>query len=211
MQTSDLIEQLATRLGPTPSRTRRLGIAIAVGGVVALGLVWLLFGFRADLVSALFTSTFWMKWGFTLATAAAAFFLCLRLARPESKPGWLLVALLVPILVLTIIACIQLMNTPAAERGMIWFGHSAIQCLSCIPVLALPLLFGVLWAFRQFAPTRLRLAGFTAGLLAGAAAAAVYALHCEETAPAFVATWYSVGMLLPALLGLVVGPRVLRW
>ena len=51
----------------------------------------------------------------------------------------------------------------------------------------------------------------SAGLLAGSAAAVVYALHCEETAPAFVATWYSAGMFLPALLGLIIGPRVLRW
>ncbi|MGH8188695.1 MAG: NrsF family protein, partial [Steroidobacteraceae bacterium] len=27
----------------------------------------------------------------------------------------------------------------------------------------------------------------------------------------FVATWYSAGILIPALLGLVVGPRALRW
>ena len=211
MQTSDLIEQLATRLGPTPSRRRRLGIALAVGGVVALGLVWVLLGFRTDLIGAVFTSTFWMKWAFALATAAAAFVLCVRLARPESKPGWLPVTLVMPFVVLIAVACIQLVNTPAAVRRTIWFGDTALQCLWCIPVLAVPLLLGVLWAFRQFAPTRLRLAGFSAGLLAGAAAAAVYALHCDETATAFVATWYSVGMLLPAMLGLILGPRVLRW
>ena len=94
---------------------------------------------------------------------------------------------------------------------MMWMGHSAIQCFWCIPLLAGPLLLGALWAFRQFAPTRLRLAGFSAGLLAGAVAAVVYALHCDEAAPAFVATWYGAGMLFPALLGFVIGPRVLRW
>jgi len=42
-------------------------------------------------------------------------------------------------------------------------------------------------------------------------AAVVYAVHCTESAAAFVATWYTFGMLLPALLGLLIGPRVLRW
>jgi hypothetical protein len=211
MQTNELIEQLTAGLRPTPSRARRLGIAIAVGGVIALGLVWAVLGFRADLTGALFTSSFWMKWGFALATAALAFFLCTQLARPESKPGLWPVAVLVPIFALIGIACIQMLSVPAPERRMIWVGQSALQCLWCIPVLAVPLLFGVLWAFRQFAPTRLRLAGFSAGLLAGAAAAVVYALHCDETTAAFVATWYSAGMLVPAILGLIVGPRVLRW
>jgi hypothetical protein len=210
-RTDALIEQLATRLGPPPSRERRFAITIAFGVAIALGLVGLLLGFRADLAGAVFTSTLWMKWGFALVTAAAAFFLCVRLARPESKPGWWPFALLLPILVLVVTACVQLVSTPAPERRMIWLGNSAAQCLWCIPLLAVPLLIGALWAFRQFAPTRLRLAGFSAGLLAGAAAAAVYALHCDETEPAFVATWYSAGMLLPALIGLVLGPRVLRW
>lgn len=70
---------------------------------------------------------------------------------------------------------------------------------------------GILWAFRKFAPTRPRLAGFCSGGLAGTVAAVVYAVHCTESAAAFVATWYTFGMLLPALLGLLIGPRVLRW
>jgi hypothetical protein len=119
--------------------------------------------------------------------------------------------LLVPILALGVAACVEMMAAPHPERQMILLGHSAVQCLWCIPLLAVPLLIAILWAFRFFAPTRLRLAGFSAGLLAGATAAVMYTLHCEETAAAFVATWYSAGMLLPALLGWLIGPRVLRW
>ena len=211
MQTDDLIEQLAANLKPAPSRARRFGIGLALGSVIALVFVSAILGFRPDLAGAVLTSTFWMKWGFTLLTAAAAFALCVRLARPESKPGWWPVALLLPVLAIVVIACIQLVSVPAGERQMMWMGHSAVQCFWCIPLLAGPLLLGALWAFRQFAPTRLRLAGFSAGLLAGATAAVVYALHCDETAPAFVATWYAAGMLLPALVGLIIGPRVLRW
>ena len=211
MQTNELIEELASDLQPTPSRARRLATAVIAGAAAALVLVWSLFGFRADLSVAMLTAPFWMKWAFALVTAAIAFVLCARLARPESKPGWWPVALTVPLFVLAIFACIELVNAPPAERQMLWMGSSAFQCFWCIPALAAPFLLGALWAFRRFAPTHLRLAGFSAGVLSGAAAAAVYALHCDEVAPAFVATWYSAGMLLPGVLGLTLGPRLLRW
>ena len=211
MKTADLIERLATDLRPTPPRAQWLGIAILVGAALALGLLWVFFGLRADLAGALLTPAFWMKWGLALVTATAAFFLCVRLARPEGKPGWWPIGLVLPILAVGVIACVEMMGAPHPERRMIWMGHSAVQCLWCIALLAAPLLIAILWAFRSFAPTRPRLAGFSAGLLAGAAAAVMYALHCDETAAAFVATWYSAGMLLPALIGLLVGPRLLRW
>jgi hypothetical protein len=64
---------------------------------------------------------------------------------------------------------------------------------------------------RQLAPTRLRLAGAGAGLLAGALGATVYGLHCPETGAAFVATWYSLGVATWAAIGAALGPRLLRW
>jgi hypothetical protein len=211
MQTTDLIERLATDLRPTPHRAKWLAVAIFGGAVLALLLLWAFFGLRPDLAGAVLTSAFWMKWGFALAIATAAFFLCARLARPEGKAGWWPIGLLLPILTLGVVACVEMMAAPQAERQMMWLGHTAVQCMWCIPLLAAPLLIAILWAFRFFAPTRPRLAGFSAGLLAGAAAAVLYALHCDETALAFVATWYSAGMLFPALLGFLIGPRVLRW
>lgn len=211
MKTTELIDRLAIELRPTPRRARRLGIAVFIGGVFALAGLWLFLGLRPDLVSAIFTGELWMKMAFTVAIALAAFFLCARLARPEGKPGWWLLGLALPILAIGVTACVEMMATTLPERHMLWMGHTAVQCMWCIPLLALPLLIGVLWAFRFFAPTRLRLAGFSAGLLAGAGAAALYTLHCEESGMAFVATWYSAGMLSPALLGWLIGPRVLRW
>jgi len=211
MQTTDLIERLATDLRPTRSRVRLLGIATLIGAAVSVGLLLWVLGIRSDLARAIFTAAFWMKWGLALATGVVAFLLCVRLARPESKPGSLPLFLLLPLFAFSVAACLQLMNATHTERWGMWLGHSAVQCFWCIPLLAIPLLLGVLWAFRFLAPTRLRLAGFSAGLLAGAVAAVIYALSCQETSAAFVATWYSAGMLFPALIGLIIGARVLRW
>jgi hypothetical protein len=38
-----------------------------------------------------------------------------------------------------------------------------------------------------------------------------YALACAEPSPAFVAAWYTLGILATGALGAALGPRVLRW
>jgi hypothetical protein len=48
-------------------------------------------------------------------------------------------------------------------------------------------------------------------LFAGALGAFGYALACDELALPFVAAWYTLGVLLTAGLGALLGPRVLRW
>jgi hypothetical protein len=85
------------------------------------------------------------------------------------------------------------------------------MCPWIIAALAIPIFIAALWALRGLAPTRQRWAGFSAGCLAGAAAAALYAIHCRDAAAAFVFSWYTAGILLPGLVGMLIGPRVLRW
>jgi len=69
----------------------------------------------------------------------------------------------------------------------------------------------VFWAMRGLAPTRPPLAGTAAGLLAGTVGALVYCLHCPEMGAPFIASWYLLGMLMPALLGAFLGRFLLRW
>jgi hypothetical protein len=47
--------------------------------------------------------------------------------------------------------------------------------------------------------------------LAGGVGATVYGLYCQETAAAFVATWYTLGVAACAAVGALLGPRILRW
>jgi hypothetical protein len=55
------------------------------------------------------------------------------------------------------------------------------------------------------------LAGSVAGLLAGGIAAAVYAAHCDNDSPLFVATWYTLAIAGLALLGAIGASRFARW
>jgi hypothetical protein len=213
MQTTDLIDRLASDLRPTSQRAawKRLTVALSVGSVVALGAAWLSLGLGNDFAAMLLTSSLWMKWAYALGVSAAALSLCVRLARPEGAPGALPFLLGVPLLMLGAIALMEVAGVPADERRDLWLGRTAVMCPWIIAALAIPIFVAVLLAFRKLAPTRQRLAGFSAGCLAGAAAAGVYAIHCNETAAAFVVTWYTAGILLPGLVGVLIGSRVLRW
>jgi hypothetical protein len=90
-------------------------------------------------------------------------------------------------------------------------GSSWLKCPPSVLALSLPALAAVLWAVRGMAPTQPRTAGFAAGLLAGGVGAFGYALSCPEESPAFVAVWYSLGIVLTGAVGAALGPRLLRW
>jgi hypothetical protein len=97
------------------------------------------------------------------------------------------------------------------QRVQLIQGETWQICPLLIALLSVPALASVFWGIRGLAPTRLRLTGACGGLLAGAMATAVYCLHCPEMQVPFWGLWYSAGMLLPAVAGAMLGPRLLRW
>jgi hypothetical protein len=90
-------------------------------------------------------------------------------------------------------------------------GHSSRVCAFLVTFTALPALAAIFWALRRMAPTRLGLAGLGAGLLAGAVGAFVYSFHCTEGSAPFIGIWYSLGIVLTAVIGGVLGRSLLRW
>ena len=90
-------------------------------------------------------------------------------------------------------------------------GQSNRQCLVSIGLMSVPLLAATLWALRRGASTRPALSGALAGLLSGATAAAVYAVHCTEDSPLFYAVWYVLAILVATAIGAVLGRSLLRW
>ena len=66
-----------------------------------------------------------------------------------------------------------------------------------------------LFALRRGAPSRPTVAGAFAGLLSAGLAATLYAAHCTDDSPMFVATWYSLAAVIVAAIGAFAGSRVL--
>jgi len=84
-------------------------------------------------------------------------------------------------------------------------------CLMAIPLMSLPLLAGALIGLRHGAPARPAVAGAIAGMLSAGLAATLYASHCTDDSPLFVATWYTVATALVSAIGALAGAKLLRY
>jgi hypothetical protein len=213
MKTDELIAMLARggAAADVNALRRRYGVALGWGALAAALLMALVLGVRPDIVEAAALPMFWLKIAVPAAIAAAAMLATLRLSRPGARPGSVTAMLAAPVLVVWVIAAFALWSAAPPERPELILGHSWAECLVNIGFLAAPVLVAMLWAARRAAPTRPALTGAALGLTAGALGAAVYALHCDEMAAPFLATWYLLGMTIPALVGAGVGMRLLRW
>jgi len=213
MRTDDLIERLSGALEPAPKGqvVRVLGLGMGAGALLSALLMTATIGIRADLIEAMGGSAFWLKFVYTLVVAGLALAIVDRLARPDGTAGRFALLLAVPILVMAVLAAREFLPADATIQHALIMGHSARVCSILIATLALPLFAGLFWSLRRLAPTRLTEAGAAAGLLAGSAAATIYAFHCTESTPTFILLWYSAGILATALLGAALGRMLLRW
>ena len=213
MKTDELVALLARDVTPVKRAALPMSLFLLalVGAVVAFAIMVPWLGIRPDLAEAMTGPTYWMKTLYTLGVGVAGFALAERLSRPGAKGriGWALAGFFA--IAIAAIAVTQLVSTPPDQLRAALMGSSWDKCPWRILVLSLPGLAVILWTMRRFAPTRPAVAGAAAGLLAGGLAATVYGLHCQEIAAPFVALWYSLGMILSASVGALIGSRLLRW
>jgi hypothetical protein len=213
MNTEDLIDSLAQDLRPVPRGLARLRVAIAlIAGVLAgVILLSLTYGIRPDLDIAMAGMMFWMKLGYTASIALVALAAAVVLMRPEAKaPRWLWLAL-VPVVLIAVKSASEMITAPDDKRMAMWLGQSWAICPAIVLALSLPIMATLMFAARSLAPTQLRLTGAVIGLASGAAAATIYCLHCPEATATFVLSWYTLGIVLAAGVGALLGPKLLRW
>ncbi|MFI4889051.1 MAG: DUF1109 domain-containing protein [Steroidobacterales bacterium] len=190
---------------------KRFAIATGAGVPVSAALLLALLHVRGDLATAMMLPLFWFKAGFAAIMVCAGAAITAKLARPGARLGAGPAAAGLAILAVWLVALVALAHAEPSQRLTLMLGHTWLVCPWLIAMLSAPLLAANLWAMRGLAPTRLRMAGFACGLSAGALAALVYCLHCPEMAPPFIAIWYVLGIFVPAAIGALVGPRLLRW
>lgn len=213
MNTDQLVLSLGSNVSPVRRGmiARRIALGLIAGGAVTLGIVVLKLGFRPDLAIAMHGFAFWMKWTYTLSFGVIAILATAHLARPEARrPRWLGL-LAIPLVALAVLAIGELIRTPLSGWPELWMGLSWRICSTWLATLSLPIFAGLMLAFRNLAPTRLRLTGAVAGFSAGAFSATLYSLHCPEVSAVFVLTWYTLGIAVAAAIGALLGPKLLRW
>lgn len=213
MKTKDMVALLAAGVTPVDRHVaaRRFAWALLAGGLAALALTLLLFGMRPDMGLVIATPLFWAKVAFPFCLAAAALLAAGRLSRPGMPVGRGWLALAAPVAAVWVAAAAMLLAAPEPERLPMVMGSTWRSCPFNIALLSVPAFVAVMWAMKGLAPTRPRVAGAAGGLLAGTIATVAYCLHCPENEVPFWAVWYLLGMLIPAALGAMLGPRLLRW
>ncbi|MES5043828.1 NrsF family protein [Rhizobium nepotum] len=212
-KTDNIIDQLAGDLKPVPAFAleRRLALAALPAMGVSLLLMLVILGLRGDMNDALTEVGFWIKSAYNALLALTAFLAVNRLARPDGDSGCIFVWLAVIFAAMAAIALVQLgFAFPEDYRALI-LGSSALHCPFLIVAFALPVFLANFAVLRRSAPADPALAGFVAGIAAGAAGAWVYSWFCTENGMAFVLIWYSLGIFLTGLIGAFAGSRLLRW
>jgi hypothetical protein len=213
MKTDDFISMLANGVTPVDRHAlaRRFGVAVLIGAAGATLLVAVILGVRPDLGAVAATPIFWAKVALPLLLMIGALVTSTRLARPGVAPGggWLLIGL--PVAAVWLATLYVLASAPADERLAMTLGKTWRVCPFNIAMLSVPGFIAVFWALKGLAPTRLALTGAVGGLLAGSTATLAYCLHCPEMGVPFWGVWYVLGMLVPTVIGALLGPRLLRW
>jgi len=212
METDQLIRMLAA---DSAHRARPVGLVLAmallVAAPVSVAMFFMGLGVRPDMMSAMHNPFFDLKFAVALGLALSAITVGLHLSRPEASLrgwGWLL---LIPAGLLVGGLAAEMMlpqRLPMMTRLM---GSNSRVCLTAIPVISLPLLAAALIGLRHGAPTRPAITGAIAGLASAGLAATLYAAHCTDDSPMFVATWYTIATALVAGIGAVLGAKVLRF
>lgn len=209
MSTQTLIGLLArdaglrARFGATILKAAGLGAAIAAAIFLAL------LHPRQDIEAVAGTARFLFKFAFTLPLAFVGLGLVNRLGRPAAPLGpwpWLLLG------VAGILAAgvgLELSVVPPTDWTPRLIGTNSRYCLLLIPLIAIGPLACLISALRWGAPSRPGLVGGVAGLAASGIAASLYATHCIDDSPLFVATWYTTAIGLVVACGYGAGRRFL--
>ena len=212
METDQLIRTLAA---DNAHRARPVGFVLALAllaaAPVSVGIFFAGLGFRPDVMTAMHNPFFDLKFAVTLALAIPAIALSLHLSRPEaSLHGWAWL-LLIPAGLLVAGISGEMMLPQRLPMMTRLVGSNSRTCLTAIPLMSLPLLAAALIGLRHGAPTRPAVTGAIAGLLSAGLAATLYASHCPDDSPLFVATWYTIATAMVAAIGALAGSRMLRF
>lgn len=215
MKTSDLIDALSKDLKP-----RRLTSAVLVINsaallsyaiVGAIALLWL--GFRIDLIQTIAAGdiVFFLRLTFIVSIMALAL-MCLRdLAVPGRRMRLPRIVTLLPFVLMGALGLLDLATAPREEWSLRVLHEPWLSCLSQISALSLPAFIITTLAMRRLAPTDLSWAGLYVGLFSGGIGALAYLLCADGHTIIFSAIAYTSAIWASAAMGLLLGPRLLRW
>ena len=212
MRTSEFIAALAADPVPEPIRLgRRVVAALAIGFLGSLAIYALLMGPRPDIADAVQTMRFNLKFVDAFAFALPSLLLTLGSPAPTPKPRAIALWLLAPLILLAAGVVVELVVVPSNEWMSRLVGHHSMFCMRMIPLLAAPYARGVDRRPSRWRAAPSRLDRCARRRSSAGIAALLYASHCPDDSPLFVATWYPLATLICMGVGALAGRRFLAW
>ena len=211
MRTNELIALLsaAPPARPVWGLSARLITVALAAGCVTCALFLAVVGTRPDLLAALADPRVMFKFVFAAGCLAAGLLMCPRLIDPRTPPP--LWPLAIPAVVVVAGAALEMILTPDSSWFGAMVGQAPLRCVWMILVSSLVPAAAVLAILRRGAPRSPARAGAACGLLAGAMGSGIFALSCPNDSALFVSVWYVGAVAALALVGGLVGRRLLAW
>lgn len=207
----DLIAGLTEELEPVRAFRPRDGFAIvAVTAIVSFALTQLGEGVWMEGVAGGASPFFWVTNGLLLLLGFAATVTVIAMASPSvghkhETPKW--GAAMVSVLPLA--ALISITSRPEGfavlQDGYVWHCISSSMLASALTLIGL-----ALW-LRRGAPVSINMAGWFAGLAAGAIGTVVYGLSCPVDTIAHLGIWHTTPLFAMAVIGRIAIPRIISW
>jgi len=208
---NSLIEGLVEELEPVRTLKPKSGLAIVGGLTLIAGIaVATTLGVRNDLVMGMADEMFFLRSGVLLMLGIATATTVVNMARPgvgKLSRGWIWALVTAGLFPLTA-AIMSALNMPPVEalRPM-----EGLKCLAVSSIAALAIGSGLTLWLRQGAPTSPARAGWLVGIASGALGAAAYNIYCPFNDIYYVGLWFTIPVLVSAIAGRLVVPRLIRW
>jgi len=211
----ETIAALVGDLAPVASLRPGLGMAAGFAATaLAVLVVWLVMGFRADILAGHPAPIVIARASVLLAAGTLMLLAAVRAAVPgradlcASLGGTLLLGLFPLGLMGLLLQGIMAGHTPSfAEVD----GFGAVRCFAIAAVSGLLVGSALIVWMRRAAPTDLPRAGWLTGWSAGALGTFAYSLFCPASTLGFVTTVYPAAVLIVAALFRLAVPQLVRW
>jgi hypothetical protein len=212
MKTDDFISALTADLPSKPTPVWR-ALCVAALAAIPIALAIVVFGLkvRPDIADMLVQPRMAFKFTVMLAMTASGAWLALRLSRPEAGPGRAIMALGITAALIVVGVVTEMAVLPTNLWTAAFWGDSAFKCLVLIPLVSTAPFVALMMAMKTGAPSNPTLAGASAGLLSAGLGATLYATHCQNDSPLYIAAWYVLAILIVTFAGAVIGSRLLKW
>ncbi len=182
-------------------------LALTVGVLAFCGLL----GLRPDIASGQPHAMVLTSSGLFLVLALASAWAAIDMARPHvgtNREGWGWTALMAGVLPIAALAL---------AASALWHGRDVALDMGGIACMGFGIMVGLITAtmltlwLRKGAPTNPQRAGLLTGVASGSAGIFAVSLHCPHSNLLHIGIWHGLTVVLMGVIGMWVGPRLIRW